>query len=106
LFSLESFFFGEARSLISSSSFIISNLLLLYNKENSVFGAKSFSEKKNIYFDIHDIQRGSIFKSRHLLHTISVFSKEKWGVKEIQENKELFITRFKKDYNLKDIGNV
>ncbi len=78
----------------------IGNLLLLYGKENSEFGAKSVTEKKKTYFNIKDD-----FKSRHLLHTISVFARDSWGIKEIQENKNTFILKFEEDYNVKLNGN-
>ncbi len=78
----------------------IGNLLLLYGKENSEFGAKSVTEKKKTYFNIKDD-----FKSRHLLHTISVFARDSWGIKEIQENKNAFILKFEEDYNVKLNGN-
>lgn len=78
----------------------IGNLLLLYGKENSEFGAKSVTEKKKTYFNIKDD-----FKSRHLLHTISVFASDSWGIKEIQENKNTFIQKFEEDYNVKLNGN-
>lgn len=71
----------------------IGNLLLLYGKENSEFGAKNVTEKKKTYFNIEDE-----FKSRHLLHTIAVFANENWGINEIQKNKAAFIERFEKDY--------
>lgn len=83
----------------NASEHCIGNLVLLYGSNNSKFGAKSFTEKKDTYFNIDP---NTPFKSRHLLHTISVFAKSQWGIKDIQENKNEFIKRFKKDYNIND----
>lgn len=77
------------------SEHCIGNLVLLDKNENSKFSNKPFSKKKEIYFNVKDG-----FKSRHLLHTITVFASDIWGIKKIQENKKRFIEKFKKDYNL------
>lgn len=63
----------------------IGNLVLLYKNDNSKFGNRSFDEKKAFYFNLEETKD---FRSRHLLHSLSVFAKKKWGVEEIQENKE------------------
>ena len=73
----------------------IGNLVLLDKNENSKFSDKPFKDKKLIYFNVH-----KVFKSRNLLHTISVFSKSSWTKEDIQQNQEDFITRFKKDYQI------
>ncbi|GAB7140997.1 DUF262 domain-containing protein [Deferribacterales bacterium RsTz2092] len=75
------------------SEHCIGNLLFLYKNENSSFGNEAFEDKKAKYFNLE-----KEFKSRNLLHTISVFAKSSWGVKEIQENKKAFLDRFRKDY--------
>lgn len=75
----------------------VGNLVLLDKNENSKFKDKPFNEKKKIYFDVNEG-----FKSRNLLHSIFVFAKSQWGIKDIQENKNEFIKRFKKDYNIND----
>ena len=74
----------------------IGNLVLLDKNENSKFGNSTFQEKKNIYFDIN-----IDFKSRNLLHTISVFAKECWEAKDIEENQNKFIARFEENYKVK-----
>ncbi len=71
----------------------IGNLVLLYKNENSAFGNKSFEDKKRMYFDFSEN-----FKSRHLLHTMSVFAGSSWGNKEIEQNKEKIIKEIKKYY--------
>ncbi len=95
---------NEISNLINESAFqgqgnehCIGNLVLLYKNENSGFGAKSFDDKKSIYFNV-DVEKP--FKSRHLLHTISVFANKEWGVKQIVENKKQFITEIKKYYGI------
>lgn len=75
----------------------IGNLLLLDKNENSKFNNKPFSEKKEIYFNVNEV-----FKSRNLLHTISVFSKSNWTIDDIQDNQKQFIARFKKDYAINE----
>ncbi len=81
----------------NGSEHCIGNLVLLYKNENSSFGAKDFNEKKSSYFNL---AQSKPFRSRHLLHTISVFAKEKWEAKDIQQNKENFITEIKKYYGI------
>lgn len=95
---------NEISDLINESAFqgqgnehCIGNLVLLYKNENSGFGAKSFDDKKSIYFNV-DVEKP--FKSRHLLHTISVFANKEWGVKQIVENKKQFITEIKNYYGI------
>jgi hypothetical protein len=71
----------------------IGNLVLLYKNENSAFGNKSFEDKKRMYFDFSEN-----FKSRHLLHTMSVFAGSSWGNKEIEQNKEKIIEEIREYY--------
>lgn len=71
----------------------IGNLVLLYKNENSAFGNKSFEDKKRMYFDFSEN-----FKSRHLLHTMSVFARSSWGNKEIEQNKEKIIEEIREYY--------
>ncbi|MBO7477324.1 MAG: DUF262 domain-containing protein [Salinivirgaceae bacterium] len=77
------------------SEHCIGNLVLLYGRNNSVFGALPFEEKKKKFFN-NDIT----FESRNLLHTISAFAKSKWEPSEIEEHSEEMIKRLKKDYNI------
>jgi len=81
----------------NGSEHCIGNLVLLYKNENSSFGAKDFNDKKSLYFDLN---RSATFRSRHLLHTISVFAQEKWKAKEIQINKENFINEIQMYYGI------
>ena len=82
------------------SEHCIGNLVLLYGRDNSKFGAKSFEEKKELYFKPDAEKEGLSFKSRSLLHSMYAFAKSKWGVDEIQEQKKNFIEDFKKTYKI------
>jgi hypothetical protein len=95
----------------NGSEHCIGNLVLLYRNENSKFGAKTVEEKKNIYFTPDPKDETKKFKSRHLLHTISVFANNNWSLKinseeipyvvsTIQKNKEKFIDEIKKYYGI------
>ncbi|OCK51069.1 DUF262 domain-containing protein [Chryseobacterium arthrosphaerae] len=80
---------------IEGSIHCIGNLVLLYGRDNSAFGAKDFSEKKNTYFN-----SSITFSSRNLLHTISVFSKSDWTEKEILSNKKSIISYLNSYYGI------
>lgn len=82
----------------NGSEHCIGNLVLLYKNENSKFGAKTVEEKKSIYFQVDEEDKP--FRSRHLLHSMSVFAKSTWGIKEIQENKESIINEIKNYYDI------
>jgi len=75
----------------------IGNLVLLYKNENSGFGAKSFSEKRNIYFNLTDDR---MLRSWHLLHSISVFANEQWNEQQIENNKNEIIEEVKQYYEI------
>ncbi len=95
----------------NGSEHCIGNLVLLYKNENSKFGAKTVEEKKNIYFTPDPKDETKKFKSRHLLHTISVFANNNWSLEKnpegipyvvstIQKNKENFINEIKEYYGI------
>jgi uncharacterized protein with ParB-like and HNH nuclease domain len=75
----------------------IGNLVLLYGKDNSAFGNKDFKDKKDIFFKISTKEQ---FKSRNLLHTISVFAENDWGIPEIIRNKKKVIDALNDYYGL------
>lgn len=79
----------------------IGNLVLLKGNNNSAFGNETFNEKKNKYFNLTNN-----FESRELLHTISVFAKEKWGIEEITNNQQVILGRFKEIYNIQSTINA
>lgn len=78
-----------------ASEHSIGNLVLLYGRDNSAFGNKSFEEKKQTFFEPSEKE---IFESRHLLHTIYKFAKSTWTGKEIAENKWETLKEFKEKY--------
>lgn len=86
----------------NGSEHCIGNLVLLYGKDNSSFGAKSFEQKKAAYFNYSAEGEGLNFKSRSLLHSMFAFSKSTWGVSEIQQQRDNFINNFKDTYNITD----
>lgn len=73
----------------------IGNLVLLYGRNNSEFGKKSFEEKKKMFFLPSEKE---IFESRHLLHTIFKFAQSQWGGEEIAMNKYDTIRAFEVYY--------
>lgn len=73
----------------------IGNLVLLYGRDNSSFGAKDYQDKKNTYFNTSED-----FKSRNLLHTISVFANSKWQEIEIVQNREKTIMQLNHYYGI------
>ena len=75
----------------------IGNLVLLYGKNNSEFGAKEVDEKKKIYFNMGSTLE---FQSRNLLHSISVFASADWKEKEIIENKRTTIMMLNTYYGI------
>ena len=76
------------------SEHCIGNLVLLYGKENSEFGAKPFIEKKKIFFN-----NERTFDSRNLLHTISSFASSTWEIKDIEDASKKILNLIKNDYN-------
>lgn len=79
------------------SEHCIGNLVLLYGANNSTFGAEGFEKKKSIFFDV----KKDSFKSRNLLHTISVFAKSKWDIAAIKENQQATIQKIEEYYGIK-----
>lgn len=94
---------------LEGSEHCIGNLALLYKDDNSTFGAKTVEQKKLFYFEQEDPDKR--FKSRHLLHTISMFATGDWSsekssdqesrpavVNTIIKNKDKFIEEVQKYY--------
>ena len=74
----------------------IGNLVLLYSDDNSKFNADDFESKKRKFFENVGV---SMFKSRHLIHTISIFSSSKWEGVDIAKNKKNEINKFYEQFN-------
>ena len=102
-------FISKESGELEGSEHCIGNLALLYKNENSQFGAKTVEEKKMFYFEQED--PNNRFKSRHLLHTISMFATGDWSsekssdqesrpavVNTIIKNKDKFIEEVQKYY--------
>lgn len=79
------------------SEHCIGNLVLLYKNNNSAFSNHSFKDKKEVYFNLNSVES---FKSRHLLHSLSVFAKDKWNIDEIKNNKLSIIKEIKEYYGI------
>lgn len=70
----------------------IGNLVLFYVNENQELGTKSYEEKIKTFFDHR-------FKSRHLLHTVSVFAIPKeYNAMSIAENRRNVLKGFEEAY--------
>jgi hypothetical protein len=104
-------FFCEETKELEGSEHCIGNLALLYKDDNSKFGAKTVEQKKLFYFEQEDEDPNKRFKSRHLLHTISMFATGDWSsepvggiearpavVNTIIKNKNKFIEEVQKYY--------
>lgn len=85
----------DAEEPYKASEHSIGNLVLLYKDNNSKFNASDFEQKKNLFFLITD---DIGFKSRHLLHTVSIFANSKWTGEEIAKHKKAEIERFNNEY--------
>lgn len=80
---------------IHPSEHCIGNLVLLYKRENSEFGAKSFPEKKARFFDLGE------FKSRQLLHSIYSFAQDDWGYAQIKAKMIEFLNDYRNRYEIR-----
>ena len=78
-------FVSEENGELEGSEHCIGNLALLYKNENSKFGAKTVEEKKMFYFEQEPEDPKKRFKSRHLLHTISMFATGDWSTERGSE---------------------
>lgn len=76
----------------------IGNLVLIYGKDNSSFGTKTFEGKKDSFFKTGEDYR--YFESRHLIHTISVFASSQWGRNEIIARCAKEVNDFDKTYSV------
>ena len=87
--------FEENGIVYSTTEHSIGNLVLLYGDDNSKFSDADFQTKKNIFFETENVQT---FKSRHLIHTISVFAHSNWDGEQIARNKKAIIDAFNDYY--------
>jgi hypothetical protein len=77
------------------SEHCIGNLALLKLNDNSAFNNSPFTKKKDIYFNLKEQKQSLVF-----LHTISLFTREKWDKEEIKNNKTNFLDKFKEIYGI------
>ena len=75
----------------------IGNLVLLYGNNNSEFGNKSFSEKKEAYFKVSN-DKDKDLRSRNLLHSVSKFANSDWRAKEIVDYYKEITTQLNRLY--------
>lgn len=81
----------------TASEHSIGNLVLLYKDDNRRFNADRFQDKKDIFFrNVGD----SLFKSRHLIHTISIFANSDWTGEDIAKHKKEELETFDKQYSI------
>lgn len=86
---------SDSENLVLSEHSIC-NLVLLYGRNNSEFGDKSFLEKKKIFFQVTNQKR--IFISRTLQHTLSKFAKPQWDTNDMIEYYKETRTFLHKDF--------
>ena len=75
------------------SEHCIGNLVLLYGRDNSEFGALSFEDKKQKFFN-----NERVLDSRNLLHTISSFASSTWEPADIERAADITISILENDY--------
>lgn len=75
------------------SEHCIGNLVLLYGRDNSEFGALPFEEKKRKFFN-----NERTLDSRNLLHTISSFASSTWEPADIEMAADITIKILENDY--------
>lgn len=88
------FTIGDQTKAVTEHS--LGNMVLLYGRDNSVFGAKDFDEKKEVFFNPMDTQ---YFRSRNLLHSVFIFAVNKvWGAQNILQNHNKYYQEFFNTY--------
>jgi len=88
------FTIGDQTKAVTEHS--LGNMVLLYGRDNSVFGAKDFDEKKEVFFNPMDTQ---YFRSRNLLHSVFIFAVNKvWDAQNILQNHNRYYQEFFNTY--------
>lgn len=88
------FTIGDQTKAVTEHS--LGNMVLLYGRDNSVFGAKDFDEKKEVFFNPMDTQ---YFRSRNLLHSVFIFAVNKvWDAQNILQNHNKYYQEFFNTY--------
>lgn len=73
----------------------IGNLVLLYKNENSSLSTDEFDKKKA---DLFSDNSEEFFQSRHLLHTVEVFSNPTWCPNDVCRHKEEELSKYDQDF--------
>lgn len=80
----------------NGSEHCIGNLVLLYGRDNSKFGAKSFEAKKALYFNPDAESEGLNFKSRSLLHSMYALQNQPGAYLKYNNKKKLLLRILRK----------
>lgn len=73
----------------------IGNLVLLYKNENSSLSTDEFDKKKA---DLFSDNSEEFFQSRHLLHTVAVFSKPTWCPHDVYSHQEDELNKYDQEF--------
>lgn len=85
---------------LEATEHCIGNLVLLYSDDNTIFSAKDFEGKKQIFLvGEENNERRVFFKSRHLLHTVYHFAESKWDAEEIKNYFKSTLEKFYSAYS-------
>ena len=96
--------FDEFTNTNNYSVHCIGNLVLLDKNDNSALGPKNFICKKEILFNLENLndENKELRKSLALLHTLSVFSKSEWTEEQIKKNREKMLENIRTTYNISE----
>ena len=86
---------NEYTPAFSWSEHSIGNLVLFYKNENSSLSTGNFEQKKA---DLFSSNEEEFFQSRHLLHTVEVFSNPTWDPKDVREHYESELSKYDQDF--------
>lgn len=87
----------EYAPALSWSEHSIGNLVLFYKNENSSLSTGEFDKKKS---DLFSCNKEEFFQSRHLLHTVKVFSNSTWGPMDVCRNQKDELKKYDQDFQL------
>lgn len=73
----------------------IGNLVLLYKNENSSLSTDEFDKKKS---DLFSYNSEEFFQSRHLLHTVEVFSNPIWSPYDVRRHQEEELSKYDQEF--------
>lgn len=85
----------EYSPAFSWSEHSIGNLVLFYKNENSSLSTGEFDKKKA---DLFSSNKEEFFQSRHLLHTVEVFSNPTWEPKDVSRHLKEELSKYDQDF--------